>query len=202
MSQSLTVPAAIEARHSVRKYTNEQVSEADLNEIIRLAGLAPSAWNVQPWRFVAVRDQATKDAIQKVAYNQGQVGGASVLLVVYNDIEASLQDLGNIAHPGMSDEQKAGFIGQVSYVFNNMPPEARATWGAGQTYISVGFLLLAIQSMGYASSPMLGFDPNAVKQILGLPEHVTIPALVAFGRPAEGGFPAHRYPVEKILKVV
>jgi nitroreductase len=202
MTFPLSVPAAIEARHSVRSYTSEPVTDAELHEILRLTGLAPSAWNLQPWRFVAVRDQATKDTIQKAAYNQPQVGSCPVLLVVYNDLEASLKDLENIAHPGMSAEQKAGFVGQVQWFFGNLSPDARANWGAGQTYIGIGFLLLAAQSLGFATSPMLGFDPAAVKKILGLPDHVTVPALVALGRPAQDGFPAHRYPVEQILKVV
>jgi nitroreductase len=45
----------------------------------------------------------------------------------------------------------------------------------------VGYLLLAAQSLGYATSPMQGFDGDAVKKLLGLPASAEVVALVAMG---------------------
>ena len=72
-------------------------------------------------------------------------------------------------------------------------------WGAGQGYIELGYLLLAEYSLGYATSPMLGFDPAKVKEALGLPAHVMIPALVAIGRGDEEGFSHHRHAIDRIV---
>jgi nitroreductase len=196
----LTVADAIESRRSIRRYTDAAVPDADLRRIVELAGRAPSAWNVQPWRVIAVRDQAVKDKLKAAAYNQAQVGAAPVVFVVTSDMADMLAHVEEIAHPGMPQAMRDGMIGQVRGVFGENPH--RETWGTGQTYIFVGFLLLAAQSLGYATSPMLGFDAGQVKQILGLPDHVQVPALIAMGRPGEDGFPAHRHAVERILKVV
>ena len=49
---------------------------------------------------------------------------------------------------------------------------------------------------------MLGFKPDAVKALLGLPEHVQIPALVAIGIGAEDGFPHHRHTLERTVRFV
>lgn len=197
---TLSVSEAIEARRSIRRYTDAAVPDADLRRIVELAGRAPSAWNVQPWRIVAVRDQATKDALKGAAYGQAQVGAAPVLFVVYSDMADMLAHVEEIAHPGMPQAMRDGTIGQVRGAFGENPN--REAWGAGQTYIAVGFLLLAAQSLGYATSPMLGFDAAKVKEILGLPANVTVPALVAMGVAAEDGFPTFRHPVDRILKVV
>jgi nitroreductase len=85
----LSVPEAIERRRSVRKYTDAPVSDADLRRIVELAGKAPSAWNIQPWRVIAVRDAEVKAKLQQAAYGQAQVGNAPVLMVLSgNDLTA------------------------------------------------------------------------------------------------------------------
>ncbi|MDP2312006.1 MAG: nitroreductase family protein [Pseudomonadota bacterium] len=198
----LTVPDAIEARRSVRKYTAAPVPDADLTRIITLAGRAPSAWNVQPWRFVAVRDPAVRAQLQQAAYGQPQVGAAPVVIVVYSDMLGAMEILPETTHPGMSEDSRAATVAQVRGIFGAQPDAAREGWGNAQSYLSVGFLLLAAQSLGYATSPMLGFDAAAVKTLLGIPAHATVPALVALGVAAEDGFPTHRLPVERTLRVV
>ena len=60
------------------------------------------------------------------------------------------------------------------------------------------YLLLIAKSEGFDTSPMLGFQADQVKQILGIPAHATITALVALGRGADDGFRSHRHTVERI----
>src|SRR3954465_16044475 len=124
---SLTVSAAIEARRSIRRYTDAPVPDADVRTIIELAGKAPSAWNVQPWRIIAVRDQATKSALQGAAYGQAQVGAAPVLFVITSNMADMLEHVEEIAHRGMPQPMREGMIGQVRGVFGENPN--RETWG-------------------------------------------------------------------------
>jgi nitroreductase len=198
----LSVPEAIERRRSVRKYTDAPVSDADLRRIVELAGKAPSAWNIQPWRVIAVRDPEVKAKLQKAAYGQAQVVNAPVVLAVYSDMQGALSTLEDTVHPGMPAEQAAGLLATVRGIFGAQPDVTRESWGNGQSYIAFGFLLLAAQSLGYSTSSMLGFDPAAVKAILGIPEHAVVPGLIALGVSAEDGFPHHRHPVDAILKIV
>jgi len=198
----LSVPEAIERRRSVRKYTDAPVSDGDLRRIVELAGKAPSAWNIQPWRVIAVRDPEVKAKLQKAAYGQAQVVNAPVVLAVYSDMQGALSTLEDTVHPGMPAEQAAGLLATVRGIFGAQPDVTRESWGNGQSYIAFGFLLLAAQSLGYSTSSMLGFDPAAVKAILGIPEHAVVPGLIALGVSAEDGFPHHRHPVDAILKIV
>jgi len=198
----LTVSAAIEARRSVRKYTDAPVPDADVTAIVTLAGRAPSAWNVQPWRYIAVRDPAMKARLMGAANGQAQVGAAPVLFVVYSDMVGAMDVFPEATHPGMPQAARDNLAGHVRGVFAGMAPAAAEAWGNAQTYLSIGFLLLAAQSHGYATSPMLGFNAAEVKEILGLPANATIPALVAMGVAADDGFPTHRFPVDRILRTI
>ena len=60
--------------------------------------------------------------------------------------------------------------------------------------------VLLAEAEGYATSPMLGFEPDKVKDLLRLPSHVRIPALVAIGYPAEEGFPPHRLEIDSLVE--
>ena len=195
---ALTVPAAAETRRSIRKYDPTPVSDADLKEILRVAGLAPSAWNLQPWRVTVVRDPELKTRLAAAAYNQPQVSGAPVLLVIASDMKATLEHLDDVIHPGMQGEAREGFKKSVLGALGSLPEAEREAWGNAQANIFLGFLLLAARSLGYDTSPMLGFQPDAVKSILGLPAHVRVPALVAVGKGTEAGFPHFRLGPEKV----
>ena len=56
----MDLKTAIETRSSVREYTSEPVPEADLREMVRLAGCAPSVNNSQPWRYLAITNEALR----------------------------------------------------------------------------------------------------------------------------------------------
>lgn len=195
---ALTVADAARARRSVRRYKPDPIPAEDLREIIRVASLAPSAWNVQPWRFVIVEDPAVKAELREAARGQAQVTGAPAVIVLYSDMQDALDDPDAVLHPDIPAEQRPARAEGIRRAFANKSEAEREAWGAGQSYIALGFLLLAAQSMGYATSAMLGFDPEKVKRVLGLPAHVAIPAMVAIGVADERGYGHHRHDVDRI----
>ncbi|HEU5117532.1 MAG TPA: nitroreductase family protein, partial [Isosphaeraceae bacterium] len=86
----------------------------------------------------------------------------------------------------------------VRSILEGMTREEREAYGVSQSNIALGYLLLGLESLGFGSSPMLGFDPVKLKELLGLPEHVQIPAIVAVGRPGEADHKQHRLPLDEI----
>lgn len=189
-------------RVSIRRYTGNPIPREVLDEIVTLAGKAPSPWNVQPWRVIAVSDPDTKQKLMAAAYGQPQVGAAATVLVVTSDMKDAIDNAHEFVHPGMPEDKRQAQIEDIQKNFNGMGEEKAAQWGFAESNIFLGYLLLVIEAMGYGSSPMLGFDPAQVKELLGIPAHATIPALVAIGEKAEDGFPQFRHPVERILRHV
>ena len=192
-----SVAEAADSRRSVRKFTSEPILASDLRELVRLAGRAPSAFNVQPWRFVVATDAALKARLREAAYGQQQVTGAPAVIVLYSDMRDALATLDEAIHPDVQGEkreaQKKSVLGSTG-----RDDDEREAWGARQSGIALGYLLLAAEGMGLGTSPMLGFQPEKVKEVLGLPPHVHIPAMIAVGYPAEEGFRSHRHEVERI----
>jgi nitroreductase len=197
--KTLSVKEAIETRRSIREYVQEPIPKEDIDEILRLTSLAPSANNVQPWRFIVVADPELKTQLKGAAYNQRQVGSAPAVIVVVSDMEDVLLHLDETVHPDMSQERKEQGVQSMQNRFGPMSVEDRGQWGLTQTNIAFGFLLVAATGLGYATSPMLGFEPAKVRQLLGLENHVQFAGLVALGRAAEEGFPTHRHPLERIV---
>ena len=196
--RDLTVAEAAAARRSIRRYAPEPIPEADLREILHLVSLAPSAFDLQPWRFVVAQDPDLKAALQEAAFGQRQIGSAPAVIVLYSDMQDTLDHILDVLHPSMPDEQRRTTAEQLRARFNAMADDEREQWGEKQANIALGYLLLAARSLGYDTSAMLGFNPAKMKQVLGLPAHVRIPSLVAIGRGTEEGFPHHRHPVGRI----
>ena len=185
-------------RRSIRKYAPTPVPQNDVRRILEIARSAPTAFNTQPTRFVVVQDPTLKTQLQAAAFGQPQVGSAPAVIVIVSDFENVLETAGETAHPLLGAEGLEKQVGTLQNSFGSQTVEGRGTWGNTQANIAFGYLLLAIESMGYSSSPMLGFNPQAVKELLGLPAHVTITGLLPFGKAAEEGRPQHRHSVDRI----
>ncbi len=197
----LSVREAAEQRRSIRAYEPGPIPREELEAILDLVRLAPSAFNVQPWRLVVVETPEVKAQLASAAYNQRQVHSAPAVIVLYTDMKDALGRLDEIVHPGMTPEQQDATKATIRNIFAAQSEDEREAWGYAQGYIALGYLLLAAEAGGYRTSPMAGFDPAGVKALLHLPENARIPALIAIGRGAEEGFASHRLPLESILRV-
>ena len=193
-----TTAQAADNRRSIRHYDRTPIPAADLRELLRLAGRAPSAFNAQPWRFVVVQDAALKASLAAAAYGQQQIVRAPATIVMYSDMQDALARMPESMHPDMPQDKRDAGVASFRATFTKQSVEERENWGAAQSNIALGYLLLLAESMGYATSPMLGFEPEKVKALLGLPEHVRIPALVSIGYPAEEGFRPHRLSIDAL----
>ncbi len=198
INSTLTIKEAIESRRSIRKFIQETIQDEEINEILNLVRLTPSAWNIQPWHFHIIKDIQLKEKLQKAAYGQTQVTSAPAVVIISVDMVDSINRISETIHPGISEDKKQIEVSNLTSVFEKMSEEERKAWGQTQANIALGFLLLTIQGFGYTSVPMLGFDQEKVRTLLGLPEHVTFTAMVPFGKPDTDGYEHHRFELDKI----
>lgn len=77
---------AIKNRKSVRKYSDKPLTDEVLNIILEAGRLAPSWVNVQPWKFIVVKSQATKDLLADAAGGQLQVKNAQAVICCVADL--------------------------------------------------------------------------------------------------------------------
>mgnify|MGYP000488718506 CR=1 FL=1 len=202
--KSLSVPAAIEARRSIRDFDIAPLADSDVHEILRLASLAPSSSNTQPWRFVVVTNDDMRVKLREAGFNQRQYATAPVIIAVIADGEDMLASLEETAHPNMQNDPAAldRYINGTRSRLAKLSVEERQAWAAEQTVYAVSYLTLAAQSMGYDTSVMGGFDGAKVAALLDIPAHAKVVVMVTLGRGTEPGFPHHRHSVNRISRFI
>src|SRR5262245_40423489 len=101
----------IKQRISTNKFdTSRTLSEAEVKELVSYATEAPSAYNIQNWRFVAVTTPEEKTRLRSVAYNQQKVVDAAVTFIVLGDLrgyEKLPQILKPMVDGGLMDQAAA-----------------------------------------------------------------------------------------------
>ena len=80
---------AIKERRAVKHYDpNHKLTDDEINQILSLAVLSPTSFNIQNWRFVVIKNQEIRKQIRAAAWDQAQVTDASLLLVICADLKS------------------------------------------------------------------------------------------------------------------
>lgn len=95
----MSVLNAIKQRYSVRTYKDKAITEKDLNAILEAARLAPSAKNMQEWRFVVVKDKDTRLKLCEAAKGQKSVAQAPVVIACCATVTDYTMTCGQLAYP-------------------------------------------------------------------------------------------------------
>lgn len=174
----LSVKEAIDSRRAVRKYTDQKVSDEVLDNIVHNALEAPSAFNAQLRDLVVVRDPKVKQGIYD-ASGQQQFLDAPVVFVVVGRTEILPDDANEV----LGEE----LMGIVRGFQEKKDQQALREAGMRDAMLVAGFLLLAAQAEGLATSPTTGWDEEKVKNAIGLGgrEDRSIALVVAMGYPDE-----------------
>ena len=95
----MDVMEAIRSRFSVRDYEDKAVEEEKLNSVLEAGRLAPSASNRQEWRYVVVRDRATRQKLMKAAKGQAFVAEAPVVIACCAETDEHVMTCGQLCYP-------------------------------------------------------------------------------------------------------
>lgn len=192
----LTVPEAITRRRATRRFDPDRLVPDDLlRRVLALATHAPSSYNLQPWRFVVVREPRNRARLRACAFGQPKVVEAPVVVILLGYLNGIETDLGpmldrRVATGGMSPEAAAEARGRATAKLGALDGEARSTWALRSTMLAAATLMIAAEGLGLASAPMEGFDPAKVREEFGVPDDHAVCLLVALGYPlARDPFP-------------
>lgn len=204
MSHPLT--DAIAARNSANFFDPARgLEDAHIHTLISWATRAPTAFNLQNWRFIAVRSDAGKRRLRELAWNQPKVTDAAVTFIVVGVLPQAAWTADRLQPSVAAGFMPAGMIpaweAAASQLYTDAPQTQRdeavrsATFGAST-------LMLAGQAQGLSASPMTGFDPAGVADAFGLRADEVPVMLVAMGYATPANWPQKpRRPVSDVLEL-
>ncbi len=179
---------AIASRRAIKHYDPaHRMTDAEIRQLLEAAMQAPTAFNIQHWRFVTVIDPEVRKQIRAVAWDQAQVTDASLLIVLCADKDAWKKDAARYWKNAPQPVQDFLVPAIGTYYEGKEQVQRdecmRSCGLAGMT------IMLAAKAMGYDSCPMDGFDFDAVAKIIKLPEDHVISFMIAVGKGTQSAWP-------------
>ena len=190
---------AIEARRSIKHFDpDHQMSEEEVAQLMNLAKLSPTAFNIQHWRFVLAKDPQLRAKIRAVSWNQAQVTDASLLVILCADLKAWEKEPTRYWKNAPKEVQDL-LIPTMDQYFRGLESVQRdeAIRSCG---IAAQTLMLTAKAMGYDSCPMDGFDFDAVGKLINLPPDHVIVMFVVIGKATQDAQPRPgQLPLDEIV---
>ncbi len=184
----MNVSTAIETRRSIKAYdASHEMTQAEVDKLMSLAMLSPTAFNIQNWRFVLVQDKELRKQVRAVSWDQAQVTDASLLIVLTADLKSWEKQPERYWQnaPKPVQDFLVPAIGQY-YTGREQVQRDEAMRSCGMAAMTI---MLAAKEMGYDSCPMDGFDFDAVAKLLNLPADHTPAMFVAVGKGIKEAWP-------------
>jgi nitroreductase len=197
----MEVRTAIETRRAIKQFDpGHAMTEQEIEALMSLAVLSPTAFNIQHWRFVLVRNPELREAIRAVSWMQPQITEASLLVVICADVNAWEKEPDRYWR-NASDDVREGIVAAIGEYYRGRPQTQRdeAMRSCG---IAAQTLMLAAKEMGYDSCPMDLSDFDEVAKLIQLPEGYVISMFVALGKRVQEPWPkAGQLPMDEVVWV-
>lgn len=179
-------------RSSVRKYDpSVKISKEELKEILELTGKAPSAWNLQHWKFMVFHSDESKERLLPIAYNQSQITESSAVVAILGDLEAN-KNTDKVYNPlvsagFMKEEIKDTLAGQIHGAYQN-PVFARDAAFSNASLAAMQLMLTA-KAKGYDTCAIGGFNASQLSETFKIDDRYIPVMLITIGKAAK---PAHQ----------
>lgn len=196
---------AIRLRRSVRRYTDRPVADEDLDELLRLALLAPTGGMTQAWSLLVVRDPEVRAAL------------ADLLIAGGGEYFAMARPAAEGASAEEHAEWARGYAEQALGTYRRVPvwilglrvprgayPTQGGTFERDADVLSVGFMMenlfVAARAKGLGTVPTVfqWFREEELRALLAIPEEIEVSLVTPLGYPEE--FPASLPPALKRIK--
>lgn len=179
---------SIKTRRSVKQFDpNHRLTDQETQELLELAALSPTAFNIQHWRFVLVQNAELRRQIRAVAWDQAQVTDASLLVVLCADLQAWQKQPQRYWRNAPQPVQD--FLLPAIHNYYHDKPQVQRDEAMRSCGMAAQTLMLAAKAMGYESCPMDGFDFDQVSKLINLPADHLISLFIAIGKPLQAAQP-------------
>lgn len=191
------------SRYTTKRYNaNEKIADDKIQQLKEILRLSPSSINSQPWRFVFVSNEKTKQDLAGFSYfNEQKINEASHL-VVFSVID-SVENFEEQIRQNLPE----GSVNYYNNFLKQLPETEIKSWLQHQVYLSLGFFLSACASLEIDSTPMEGIKTEEYNKILQLDGYETLFAVaIGFRNPEDTNQPSvkekFRLALEDVIKSI
>jgi len=161
-------------RYATKQFDRQKkITDQDFDLLMESLRLSPSAYGLQPWKFVVVSDESVRLQLRKASYNQEQVTDASHFVVLCAKtsldtayVDSYIKKMAEVRQKDVATFQS--FRTMIVEDIEGRSAKSVQVWNTNQVYLSLGFVLATAAYMGIDACPLEGFKPKTFDRILGL----------------------------------
>jgi nitroreductase len=186
--------------------TSATLSDDVIRDLVRIGTTAPTSFHLQNWRFIAVRSPEAKARLRPIAWNQPATSEAAVTFIVCGQLVET-----SVIPERLAPLVKAGVMPASMVPDWEIPardlymayPQRRRDEAVRTATFGAAAMIYAARSLGLGSTPMIGFDADAVHREFGLAEDEVPVMLLSVGPERAGNWEQKpRRPVVEVLDLV
>jgi nitroreductase len=192
------------SRSSAKYYdTAAKLSDEEIRKLVQIGTCAPTSFHLQNWRFIAVRTPEAKARLRPIAWNQPAITEAAVTFIIIGQLADASTVPERLAAVVQAGIMPAHLVPEWEIpargLYDDQPQRQRDEAVRSATF-GTAAIIYAARSMGLGSTPMIGFDPEAVHREFGLTETEVPVMLLSVGPERPGNWPQKpRLPVADVL---
>ena len=172
---------AIEQRRAIKHFDPAAtMCEADFKQMMQAVLLSPTSYNIQHWRFIRISDTQTRLKIKEAAWGQQQVEDASEVIILCADTQAWSDRPAR--YWANADHQTQAVLVPMLDAFYTGKPQTQRDEAMRSCGMAAQTLMLSAKALGYDTCPMIGFDTQALADIIKLPEGHVISMMITIGK--------------------
>ncbi|EJO5347506.1 nitroreductase family protein [Clostridium botulinum] len=150
------------SRRSIRKYMNKPVEDEKIIELIESARIAPSGSNTQPWNFIVVKSDLTRERLAKMSHNQEWMMAAPVFIVCVADIRSRIKE-------------------DIELSVDENNPQQELKQIIRDTSIAIEHLVLSAENLGLGTCWVAWFTQEEIRPILNIPSDKYVVSIITLG---------------------
>lgn len=176
-------------RYATKKFdASKKIAEQDLNILKEAIRLSSSSYGLQPYKIIIVENPELRAQLHPAAWGQSQITDASHIIIFAHEVNFGAEGIDSY-FKNVSETRKAslesmkGYMDFLKTTITALSEEERNIWSAKQTYLALGNLLNAAADLRIDVTPMEGFVPAQVNELLGLNKlglHATLIATMGY----------------------
>ncbi|MET3558140.1 nitroreductase [Streptococcus rupicaprae] len=189
-------------RHAYKTFNDMPVNLKDIRTAIEVATLAPSANNIQPWKFVIVKERKDQLAEHMFGANATQAESAQYVVALFTDTDLAKRSR-KIARVGIKDlpeEFLEHFMRTLPARFSQYDEQTKSDYLALNAGLVAMNFVLALTDQKIASNIILGFDKTKVNEVLDIDSRFRPELLITVGYSDDRPEPTYRLPVDEVIE--